>query len=813
MKKLFEYGGKVSQQFFTFDTADIHVYNWFQSINVDVLTDREKELVNQLQLNIGINDVRQSITMSDNRCKFIATKLMAKYENLKEIDLRDYIIVYQTLITIYEKSFDGIDLIIRYLNLLMGYAYSKDKLTRDEAIELRELQNSILSILKKNADNQNDIWFINYLPSFVINSLTEKFEVDEIINIKKEEPLIDEKELKKVKKQKEAIDDVLSEKPKERKEKKTEAESDIKEQEQVIEEFLDTPQDVPQEEILVEDIKEQSEEVKKEDLEYKPTAEELKKIRKYELYITNLDKLLKTMNFDEKDKREIREAVETYQEFLDDIKRGKKFAVGGLVQMYSSPQIVDGMYSVISTFDKGGETNQSNLKKFTFSDGSAFIVHFDDDNGRMVNPKLQRVTQQERITSILLNEKSLAELALERMNENDITFVQGLMRLVKGKVFVSIYAKGGLNLRVMKDANAMNNPYYLWDSNSGKLIADFSTEEDATAYIEFANKKAQDSEGLSRLSINELIQDEQEKLNQLMQQRDEIKENIQSFMAQNSSDDKVLFDYYNLERDIMVQIKDTEKELAHYQNVLKSLSGSELGRKQIASSLSLQDSKMDKLKSQLNQINETIDLLTSKIENGNWSEMELATIQSSLDSLNMRQKQIMDELENFDEGYFAKGGMSKFDKLSSKVAKNYEGKRVPKEYQKEYGKTYDAQEAKVVGDKVASHVYRLQLAKNKMNNGGEVDEDNLTYAEASKRWNKKAGLPEEGFQGEAIKVIKENPEILMALGHGGSIGKHKNNADAYKQMLGLNTFENQERKKTNREKIEEAKAKMNQNKN
>ena len=100
-----------------------------------------------------------------------------------------------------------------------------------------------------------------------------------------------------------------------------------------------------------------------------------------------------------------------------------------------------------------------------------------------------------------------------------------------------------------------------------------------------------------------------------------------------------------------------------------------------------------------------------------------------------------------------------------------------------------------------------------MNNGGEVDEDNLTYAEASKRWNKKAGLPEEGFQGEAIKVIKENPEILMALGHGGSIGKHKNNADAYKQMLELNTFENQERKKTNREKIEEAKAKMNQNKN
>lgn len=809
MKKLFEYGGKVSQQFFTFDTADIHVYNWFQSINVDVLTDREKELVSQLQLNIGINDVRQSITMSDNRCKFIATKLMAKYENLKVIDLRDYIIIYQTLITIYEKSFDGIDLVIRYLNLLMGYAYSKDKLTRDEAIELRELQNSILAILKKNMDNQKDIWFVNYLPNFVINSLTEKFEVDEIINIKQEKPLIDEKEITKVKKQKEAIDDVLSEKPKE-KVKKAKEQSDIKEQEQVIEDVLDEPQDVPQEEILVEDIKEQSEEVKKEDVEYKPTGEELKKIRKYELYITNLDNLLKTMSFDEKDKKEIREAVETYQELLNDIKKGNKFAVGGLVQMYSSPQLVDGMYSVISTFDNGGETKQSNLKKFTFADGSAFIVHFDDDNGRMVNPKLQRVTQQERITSVLLNEKSLAELALERMKENDMTFVQGLTRLVQGKVFVSIQAKDGLKLRVMKDANATYNPYYLWDSNSGKLIADFSSEDDANAYIEFANKKAQDSEGLSRLSINELIQEEQEKLNQLMQQRDEIKENIESFMAENSSDDRVLFDYYNLERDNMAQIKDAEKELAHYQKVLNSLSGSELGKKQIASSLSLQDSKMDKLKSQLNQINETIDLLTSKMENGNWSEMELATIQSSIDSLRSRESEILNQLENFEGGYFNNGGMSKFDKLSNKVAKNYEGKKVPKEFQKEYGKTYSKEEAKEVGDKVSAKVYRLQLAKKKFGLGGGVEgeEDNLTYAEASKRWNKKAGLPEEGVQGQAMEIIKENPQLLMALGHGGNIGQHKNNADAYKQMLGLSTFDKQETRKTNREKIEEAKNRL-----
>ena len=61
---------------------------------------------------------------------------------------------------------------------------------------------------------------------------------------------------------------------------------------------------------------------------------------------------------------------------------------------------------------------------------------------------------------------------------------------------------------------------------------------------------------------------------------------------------------------------------------------------------------------------------------------------------------------------FEKGGKtSKFDKLSKKVAKSYEGKKVPKRFQAEYGKTYDAQEAREVGDKVAAKVYRLQQKK------------------------------------------------------------------------------------------------------
>jgi DNA repair protein RadC len=59
----------------------------------------------------------------------------------------------------------------------------------------------------------------------------------------------------------------------------------------------------------------------------------------------------------------------------------------------------------------------------------------------------------------------------------------------------------------------------------------------------------------------------------------------------------------------------------------------------------------------------------------------------------------------------AKGGRMGFKALSEKVASHYAGKSVPTKYQPEYGKFYDADEAKTVGNKVAAKVYRLQQGK------------------------------------------------------------------------------------------------------
>ena len=60
-------------------------------------------------------------------------------------------------------------------------------------------------------------------------------------------------------------------------------------------------------------------------------------------------------------------------------------------------------------------------------------------------------------------------------------------------------------------------------------------------------------------------------------------------------------------------------------------------------------------------------------------------------------------------GMFKGGGkISNFDKLSAKVAKEYEGKPVKSQYQEEYGKYYSKEEAQEVGDKVAGKVKAMQ---------------------------------------------------------------------------------------------------------
>jgi len=101
-----------------------------------------------------------------------------------------------------------------------------------------------------------------------------------------------------------------------------------------------------------------------------------------------------------------------------------------------------------------------------------------------------------------------------------------------------------------------------------------------------------------------------------------------------------------------------------------------------------------------------------------------------------------------DKEKMADGGAIGFDALAKKVAKNYEGDKVKKEFQNEYGKTYDKKEAEEVGKKVAGKVYGQQQAKKKMAKGGKVA--------------KKSGTPANRSQSKMTLISRKASEIRKA---------------------------------------------------
>jgi len=71
--------------------------------------------------------------------------------------------------------------------------------------------------------------------------------------------------------------------------------------------------------------------------------------------------------------KELMEAIETFQFLLDSMFEGEKMAIGGIVEAFSSPQLVDGMYGAISTFDKGGMVEAKQIS-MEFAQGGQMVT-------------------------------------------------------------------------------------------------------------------------------------------------------------------------------------------------------------------------------------------------------------------------------------------------------------------------------------------------------------------------------------------------------------------------------------------------------
>jgi hypothetical protein len=111
-------------------------------------------------------------------------------------------------------------------------------------------------------------------------------------------------------------------------------------------------------------------------------------------------------------------------------------------------------------------------------------------------------------------------------------------------------------------------------------------------------------------------------------------------------------------------------------------------------------------------------------------------------------------------GMFKSGGkISNFDKLSAKVAKEYEGKPVKSQYQEEYGRYYSKEEAQEVGDKVAGKVKAMQTDKKAF--GGLFDSAKSKFATKSY-----ANLDDKMVftkDGKAVQVVDQSGDTLFVL--------------------------------------------------
>lgn len=90
---------------------------------------------------------------------------------------------------------------------------------------------------------------------------------------------------------------------------------------------------------------------------------------------------------------------------------------------------------------------------------------------------------------------------------------------------------------------------------------------------------------------------------------------------------------------------------------------------------------------------------------------------SMLENWKKNHNETIKKLEKLKKSYFG-GGKVTFSEKAKAIAKNFEGKRVEPKYQKEYGKVYDKDEAKEVGNKIAGSQKASYDAK--LEKGSEV---------------------------------------------------------------------------------------------
>ena len=352
MKLLFKYGGQVSQELLRIDLADYSFYDYVvNNIDKEVLDELEQERLNSLLMQISKDAKYEDVTFNDDRLVYLVVRMMTKYPNIIETyGELEWILTYRFLMTNYDKSLDGIDNLIRFVNLYIGYAFiGKNELTKEQAQEISSLAQSVLMPIENNE-------YDNVLPLFVIQAIVEGVDIEQGDVVEVVEDLDDAKEIVELN-----DDDVneevgISDEEEEVIESKEDVVDRVKkmldEAEGDIEDFDEEIHDIHEEE-LEEMNEEEEEEQQKEEIidEGKEGVSQVdnEKISQWKEAIELYEEYIQDNVGTAKKRKQWKEAIEFYQELIEEM-QGQKMNIGGVVQHFGNPMIAQGMQGELSGF-------------------------------------------------------------------------------------------------------------------------------------------------------------------------------------------------------------------------------------------------------------------------------------------------------------------------------------------------------------------------------------------------------------------------------------------------------------------------------
>lgn len=143
MKKA-TYKGQISQDVKNFDLANINVYDWFSQFPKNIATAKESGLVEKLTSVIKSSDAEKNYTFSDDRFVLIATNLIRLVPKEKyNFTISEYLIFYRYIQVKYDKSIQGIDNLIEFVNQMIGFSAEGGSISDEQKEILSETAESI----------------------------------------------------------------------------------------------------------------------------------------------------------------------------------------------------------------------------------------------------------------------------------------------------------------------------------------------------------------------------------------------------------------------------------------------------------------------------------------------------------------------------------------------------------------------------------------------------------------------------------------------------------------------------------------------